>query len=101
MYCMSNGIVKELKSHRAQSIEWIRVYYKPICMWMVLSIMPVTVTDSIVPRVSCTNSATRQLKSAQMDCLLCYMVTKQAFEYKTKGICLQTQPKQRDLFVSK
>ena len=40
-----------------------------------------------------TNSATRQLKSAQMDCFICYMVIKQAFEYETKGIELQTQPK--------
>ena len=40
-----------------------------------------------------THSATRQLKSAQMDCFLCYMVIKQAFEYETKGIDLQTQPK--------
>ena len=43
--------------------------------------------------VALTNSASRRLRSAQIDYLLCYMVIKQAFENETKGIYLQTQPK--------
>ena len=36
-----------------------------------------------------------------MACQLYYMVIKQAFQYKTKGIYLKMQPKEKDLFVYK
>ena len=46
-----------------------------------------TVSFSSTPITLYLNSKTRQLKYAKMASLLCYMVIKQAFEYKTKGIC--------------
>ena len=84
MYCMSNGIVNELKSHLSvlsgfayitslsvdSSEYYVTVAGKPMALYL--------------SHISCTNSTTRQLKSAQMDCLLCYMVIKQALSIKQK-----------------
>ena len=56
--------------------------------------------SSVAHRRCCTelNFVTLQLKKA---CLFYYVVIKQAFQYKTKGIYLKMWPKERDSFVSK
>ena len=85
MCCMSNAIV---------NLSLFSGFFYITSLFVDISEDYVTVAANRWHCTSrCINSATRQLKSAQMDCLLGYMIIKQAFEYKTKGIYLQTQPK--------
>ena len=89
------ALYRDLK-HSSQFTEWILVCYKPICCYSGC----VSCNRRWENRWCCTNSASTQLKSARMDCLLWYMVINDLWDMKRKVFTFK-HSLNKDSFVSK
>ena len=89
---MINGIVNELKrvilSLLSGFVYIISLSVDSSEYYVAITGKPMALYPASVVLTPSTTSATRQLKNLQMDFLLCYIIIKPAFEYKTKGIYL-------------